>query len=125
MRLLAALPVLTVLSLVSACSPPRLITCTLESRASVSVTVVDTQGNPQPDARVTFTRNGGPEQQALCLRNDQPSGCDAWVAEYEQPGEFLVTATSADGARKVQQGVVVDEDECHVLTQTVRLTLPD
>ncbi|HEX8436758.1 hypothetical protein [Archangium sp.] len=100
--------------------------CTLEARPSVRVTVVDTQGNPRRDARVTYTRDGGPEQQAECLRSEA-GHCEWWLTEPEQPGLFVLTATSADGQRTVRQQVTVTEteDKCHVLTETVRLTLPD
>jgi hypothetical protein len=100
--------------------------CTLEARSSVQVTVVDARGNPQRDARVTFTRDGGPEQQALCNggRDPQQGNCDAWVTEYERPGLFVITATSADGQRTVRQQVTVTEDACHVHTESVQLVLP-
>lgn len=100
--------------------------CTLEARPSVQVTVVDAQGNPQWDARVTFTRDGGPEQQALCNggRDSQQGHCDTWVTEYEQPGLFVIQATSADGQRTVRQQVTVTQDECHVHSESVRLVLP-
>jgi hypothetical protein len=100
--------------------------CTFEARASVQVMVVDTQGNFQRNARVTFTRDAEDEQEATCLGTSQtPTGCGMWVADYERPGEFLITATSADGTRTVQQQVLVTEDECHVITELVKLTLPD
>ncbi len=119
--------VLAVSAVLSACSPlPGQGFCTLEARASVQVTVVDARGTPQPDARVTFTLNGSPELQALCNGSQQAQGnCDTWVTGYEQPGEYVITATSADGQRTVRQSVSVDEDDCHVETQTVTLTLPD
>jgi hypothetical protein len=101
--------------------------CTLESRASVVVTVVDTKGTVQRDARVTFTLDGGPEQQALCngSLSGTPPPCDRWVPTYEQGGQYVITATSADGSSTAQARVTVREDECHVQTETVQLTLPD
>ena len=124
MRLLSA-AVLAVSAVLPACGLASDY-CTLEARPSVQVTVVDTRGNPQRDARVTFTRDGGPERLALCDGSHQTQGsCDSWVTEYEEPGEFVITATSADGKRRVRQQVSVGEDECHVHTETVRLTLPD
>ena len=118
--------ILTLSAVLSACGNPEQSLCTLEARASVQVTVVDPRGNPQRDARVTFTRNGGPEQQALCNGNQQTQGnCESWVTEYEKPGEYVITATSADGQRTARQSVSVSEDECHVRTETVTLTLPE
>ncbi|MCY1083578.1 Ig-like domain-containing protein [Archangium lansingense] len=118
--------ILTLSAVLSACSNPDETFCTLEARASVQVSVVDTKGNPQRDARVTFTLDGGAEQQALCNGSEQAQGnCDTWVTGYEQPGDYVITATSADGQRTARQSVSVTEDECHVQTQTVTLKLPD
>ncbi|OJT25784.1 hypothetical protein BO221_07995 [Archangium sp. Cb G35] len=118
--------VLTLSVVLSACGLPGGDFCTLEARASVQVNVVDPRGNPVRDARVTFSLNGSAEQLALCNGGEQTQGnCDTWVTGYEQPGNYVVTATSADGQRTARQSVTVGEDECHVQTQTVTLTLPD
>jgi len=118
--------VLAVSAVVSACGDFNQGFCTLEARASVQVRVVDARGTVQRDARVTFTRDGGPEQQALCNGGEQAQGnCETWVTEYEQPGDYVITATSADGQRTARQSVSVEEDECHVQGQSVTLTLPD
>jgi hypothetical protein len=112
-------------TVLAACSGPISDFCTLEARPAVQVKVVDTRGNPRRDARVTFTRDGGPEQQASCVGQVAQGGCDTWVTEYERPGQYAITATSADGTRTARQSVTVSEDECHVHTETVTLTLPD
>ena len=92
----------------------------------MQVNVVDPRGNPVRDDRVTLSLNGSAKQLALCNGSEQTQGnCDTWVTGYEQPGNYVVTATSADGQRTARQSVTVDEDECHVQTQTVTLTLPD
>ncbi|ATB29777.1 hypothetical protein [Melittangium boletus] len=122
---LRAALLLVIATLSSACGS-NTSACTLEARASVRIQVVDGQGHPQRDARVTFTRDGGPEQQALCNGSQTRQGnCDAWVTGYESPGEYVLTATSADGQRTVTQSVSVGEDACHVQTRSVTLVLPD
>ncbi|MBM7112571.1 hypothetical protein [Archangium primigenium] len=98
--------------------------CTLEARASVSVQVVDTKGQAQPDARVRFTLDGGAEQQAPCNGGGE-GDCASWVTNYETAGAYVVTATSADGQRSAQERVTVGRDECHVQGQTLTLVLPD
>jgi hypothetical protein len=138
MRLRRACLPLAVSALLAACGPgfeveanPPVMqgVCTLESRPSVRVTVVDARGHLQREARVTFTLDATPERPALCngnhLRTDPP--CDRWVASYEAPGLYVLTATSADGTRTARQEVTVGEtsDGCHVVTEDVRLTLPD
>ena len=118
--------ILTLSAVLPACGNFNQTFCTLEARASVQVNVVDPRGNPQRDARVTFTLDGGPQQQALCNGSEQTQGnCDNWVTGYEQPGDYVITATSADGQRTARRSVSVTEDECHVQSQTVTLTLPD
>jgi hypothetical protein len=125
MRLRHACLLLAVSAVLPACARPESV-CTLEARAAVQVTVVDTRGGIQRDARVTFTVDGGPEEQALC-NGSTPSGgqCDRWVTSYERAGEYVITATSADGTRTARTQVRVGEDECHVKTESVQLTLPD
>lgn len=114
-------------TVLSACGYFNQTDCTLEARASVQVRVVDSRGNPQRDARVTFTRDGAPEQQALCNGGAEPQqgNCDTWVTGYEQPGEYVITATSADSQHTARQSVSVSEGKCHVQSQSVTLTLPD
>jgi hypothetical protein len=135
MRLHRAALLLAVSAVLPACGLPESwepgelrSVCTLESRPSAGVTVVDTQGNLQRDARVTYTRDGGPVRQAECFNpSNGAGGCERWFTEPEQPGVFVITATSADGQHTVQQQVTVTEteDKCHVITETVQLTLPD
>ncbi|WNG42676.1 hypothetical protein F0U60_00150 [Archangium minus] len=126
MRHLSRIALLAAGTVLSACGYFNQTDCTLEARASVQVRVVDPQGNPQQDARVTFTRDDGPEQQALCNGSEQRQGnCDTWVTGYEQPGEYVITATSADGQHTARQSVSVSDGKCHVHSQSVTLTLPD
>jgi hypothetical protein len=135
MRLRRAALLLAVSAVLPACGLPDYgeggelrNACTLEARPSVRVTVVDPQGNLKRDARVTYTRDGSPVQQAECFSpSNGAGGCERWWTEYEQPGLFVITATSADGQRTVRQQVTVTEtaDKCHVLTETVQLTLPN
>lgn len=98
--------------------------CTLEARASVTVQVVDTKGQAQPEARVRFTLDGGAEQQAPCQGGGE-GDCASWVTNYETAGAYVITATSADGQRSAQERVTVGRDECHVQGQTLTLVLPD
>jgi hypothetical protein len=99
------------------------VTCTLEARASVQVTVVDVMGIAALDAMVTYSVNGGLDEDAECVRPAAAGGCEEWVAGYEQAGAFVIKAVSADGAAKAEESVTVAKDECHVMTQMVELTL--
>jgi hypothetical protein len=103
--------------------------CTTEFIASTRTTVVNTRGEPQRDARVTFTWDGGSEQEAWCTDGTStPSagpGCAAWETPGPQ-GTYVLRATSADGQRRAEQRVEVPGDECHAeRTVPVELVLPD
>jgi hypothetical protein len=111
-------------ALLPACFPPY--ECTEEYRPAVQITVVDSQGRRQPDARVTYVRGDEPERQAECVPTATTgTGCDQWWAGPDEPGSFVITARSADGTRTVKQSVEVSGDLCHANTELVRLTLPD
>lgn len=100
------------------------IACTTEARSSVTVKVVDAQGMPVTDAVVTYTVDGGASQNAECVNPLGGMGnCQEWVAGYEIAGNFVITATSADGMKTATQMVTVAKDECHVISQTATLTL--
>jgi hypothetical protein len=99
------------------------IACTLEARSSVSVTVVDVMGIPALDAMVTFSVDGGAEEDAECVTTAAAGGCEAWVAGYERAGTFVIKAVSADGTAKDEETVTVTKDECHVISQMVELKL--
>jgi len=114
---------LTTAALLPACSP--LISCTDEFRPGARVTVVDSQGRPQPDARVTYSWGDGPELPADCVTDLTGTGCMAWQAGPDEPGTLVIKATSADGARKTEKRLSVSGDLCHVDTEQVQLTLPD
>jgi hypothetical protein len=127
MRVFTVLPLCVILS---ACGLPDLLDndagrfCTLDSRPSVVVTVVNPVGTIVDDARVTFSLNGGPEQLAECAAAPHPSGgCTKWMAERETPGAFTLRATSVNGEH-TQQQISVSADECHVITEEVTLMLP-
>lgn len=119
--MLRSLVLLALAPLLPACGGS--IACTAEAVASVSVTVVDEAGQRVEDARVTFTRDGGAEEQAECVPVVMGTGCARWVAGWEQPGDFVIKATSADGARQAQGQASVDDGTCHVEGQSLQLTL--
>ncbi len=98
--------------------------CTTEFIASTRTTVVNGRGEPQRDARVTFTVDDGPVQDAWCAHGAQ-QGCEAWETP-DQQGTFVLRATSADGQRRVEKEVDVPGDACHAeRTVPVQLVLPD
>ena len=119
-----SLVLLCVLS--SACDHDEPVFCTAEVVPSVRVEVVDGQGKPR-DARVTFTLNGGPPQQALCQGKHptQPDTCANWVAGQEAAGEIVVTAASPRSSSTASHQLLITRGECHVRTQELTLVLLD
>jgi hypothetical protein len=118
---LLALPVL--LPLLPACGLGP-VECDTSVAHSVTISVVDEAGGRVGDARVSFSHAGGAEQQAACIQ-PAPDGrsCGQWGAGSEQAGAFTVRATSADGTRRAEGQVSVEEGRCHVQSQTLTLTL--
>jgi hypothetical protein len=118
---LRSLVLLALAPLLPACAGSTV--CDTSALASVSVTVLDEAGQRVQDARVTFTRDGGAEEQAECVPSASGAGCAQWVAGWERPGDFVVKATSADGTRQAQGQATVGDGTCHVEGQSLQLTL--
>jgi hypothetical protein len=100
------------------------VDCDTSAAASVSVRVVNEAGAPVGDARVTFSHAGGAEQPAECVQ-PAPDGrsCGGWAAGWEQAGDFVIKAASADGSRQAQEAVSVEAGRCHVVGKQLQLTL--
>lgn len=113
-RLLALVPAL---ALLVACEERA--DCTLEARASVTLTVQDAAGNALTDATATYTVHG---TTAPC--EAITDGGNTLVCGWETPGEFVITA-SAPGFedKSISVDVWQDDEECHVdgVAQTIVL----
>ena len=107
------------------------VACTDMAAASVMVSVVDPSGVPLPGATVTYTTPGSDVPvNAECT----DASCTQWVAGWEVGGDITVTASynteTADDPccwyeDSVSQTVTVPytADGCHVMTQSLTLTL--
>jgi hypothetical protein len=96
--------------------------CTTEARYSVTIEVVDDSDKAVTDAEVRYSIDGGAERDAECSTIGG-QGCTSWSAGVEEVGTFHIRATSADGSLEAEGTTVVDEDECHVQPQEMRLVL--
>lgn len=98
--------------------------CDASLAYSVSIRVVDEAGRNVPDAQVRYSLNGGPEQRAECVEFPLGDGvCGGWAAGQEETGDFVIKATSADGARQAEGQVSVGDGRCHVDSKQLQLTL--
>ena len=114
MRLtLPALLLLSLASLAGACDP---LACDTMAYTSVNVTVTDDSGSAVPDVEVTFSVDGGAASPCEVISSTE-FGCGV-----EQAGDITVEA-SAPGFVTQSDSVTVDEDECHVLPETMDFEL--
>ena len=120
MRVILSAVLLFGASLLSACSGE--LFCTDIFVSAVSVTVKDAQGNILKDARVAYSLDGAAMEDAACFSPETGGGCELWSTR-DQPGDYLVRATSADGSRTAEQRIQVDGDECHASPESMTLTL--
>jgi len=121
-----ALAALTPLTLI-ACDGGE-TNCDAMAMASVSLTVVDPSGEPVAPTAFTFTLDGGEEREVDCMTDD----CSEAVAGWEEPGEFVITASydaDVEGDPccwyhdSVTETITIEQDECHVIGQAVELVL--
>ncbi len=104
------------------------IACDDSLMASVSISVTDLDGNPVSPTTLTYTVDGGEEQEADCLNAD----CSEAAAGWEVPGEFEITGTVKEELAgdpccwyddRVTETLVIEQGECHVDGQPLSLML--
>lgn len=93
------------------------LVCTTEARPSVLVDVVDIDGNPLTGAAVTYTHDTMIDEPCVAMGDPGRYWCG-----YELRGPITVRANLV-GYTEASTAVVVSADRCHVITQTVELTL--
>ena len=105
-------------------------TCEDYGNASVSVGVVDQNGDAIKATTLTYAIDGGDEMPVECTNED----CSRMVAGWEQTGSFLIRASLSgphatdDGCEYAAQDertvvVVLEDDGCHVHGEAVELVL--
>ncbi len=90
-------------------------TCTAEERSSVTVDLVDPEGNPIEGASVEFLWED-------IIEDCSDLGGGAYICGWEQGGEITVFA-DAEGYEPNEAILEVASDECHVITETLEITL--
>jgi hypothetical protein len=91
------------------------VSCTTDARASVLVTVLDSNGALVPDAQVSYSVGGAPQP---C--EDLIGGLYGCGSELR--GDFAIEAVR--GTVSASMSVEVSADECHVITREIELVLP-
>ncbi len=90
--------------------------CTDDARSSITLSVVDEMGVSINDATATYSVDGSAAQD-----------CEGWsdgsfACGWEQAGTFEITVDAAGyDAQTITQDVA--EDECHVITELIEVTL--
>lgn len=116
------LSLLAPLLFLSACDPAdkddtAVTGCTEIAMSSVTLSVVDADGSPVPDAAATFSVDGGAAE-------DCESFSGTFTCGYERAGTFTVEASApgyADNSATVTIGM--DAAGCHVVGQSITITL--
>ena len=106
---------LALASLLAACSSgsePPAIACTLEARAAIGVTVIDSvTKQPLAGATVTVVRAEGYTESVTM---PDSSGMNQVGMAFERDGVYVVTVTRTGYRDWQAKDVVVTRDECHV-----------
>ncbi len=90
----------------------------------VEAKVVDKDGVNQPDAKVTYTVDGGDEEIADCFGlADDGKGCTSWAVAPGKGGHVVIKAESADGTLHAEATVDVEDGQCGPTTEDATLTL--
>ncbi len=101
------------------------LACDASAMASVTLSVVDAEGEPVAPTSLTYSIDGGEEREADCMDGD----CSTAVAGWEEPGEFLIIASYEAQTEDpccwysdyVSATVTVEAGECHVDTQALEI----
>ncbi len=111
-----------------ACNDGGETNCDAAAMASVSIAIIDADGNAVAPTSITFTLDGGEERDADCMNDD----CSEAVAGWEEPGEFVITAryeADVEGDPccwyndSITETITIEQDECHVAGQSLDLVL--
>ena len=90
--------------------------CTLEFRYGINLTLVDGEGEPITGATVTLTE--GAYEEVMDELND-----GSYVGAGERAGVYTMTIEADEFASQTISNIVVEEDECHVIPESLDVTL--
>jgi len=99
----------------AACTPFYGQACTADYRYGLSISVVDDAGDPVC-ATVTIV-DGAYEEVS------EEFECGTYVGAGERAGTYDITVEAEGYATQTIDGIVVDNDECHVIGESVDVVL--
>jgi len=115
MRLLMAIAIVAIITSLAGCDFGGQA-CTDLAAASVTLVVIDETGAAITDADASYSVDGADSQP--CETFDSTS----YVCGWEASGSIEVTVTKA-GYQDAVETVEVGADECHVIGETLEITL--
>jgi hypothetical protein len=95
--------------------------CDLIAVASVNVTTVDDSGAAVQVPGLEYRAAGDDGFQAATCNDGSEDACSDWTAGYELAGDIEIQVTDCPESAV---SVTVGEDECHVITESLDLTVP-
>jgi hypothetical protein len=96
------------------------INCTLEARAGLNVTVINSQTNIPIVEDVTITAQDGSYQEIL---EYFPGGEFVFSGAYERIGTYIITVNKEGFQTFTSQAITVSNDVCHVIPQQLTVNL--
>jgi len=112
---------LAFMTIMQSCDPNLQIVCTEESKPGLNIYVVDGQSGMALSDNVTVEISDGSYSETLQLQYAYYSGAP-FAGAYERAGTYQII-TSMPGYTSDTSSVLVQEDECHVITveRTIKL----
>lgn len=94
------------------------IYCTLEAKAGLNVTVLNSQTNQPLIDGVTVQATDGFYQEFLILGRE-----NSFFGAEERPGTYIITVTKEGYQTYTSSPIVVTADVCHVIPQSLTVNL--
>ncbi len=95
------------------------IFCTEELRAGLEVIVKDAVDEMFLTEGVTVIATDNEYKETL----ENFTGSNAFFGAFERKGTYIITASKKGYITKTSKQVIVDEDTCHVITESVEILL--
>ncbi len=95
------------------------IFCTEEARAGLEVTVRDGIGGAFLTEGVTVVAQDNDYKETL----ENFTGANNFVGAFERAGTYIITISKNGYADKTSEPIIVGEDICHVITESLEVVL--